>query len=354
MSTTWIDFKELRSNLKFLDVLQFYKVDVKVRGDRASGICPLPGHPAKEGKRRASFSCHLTKGVFQCFSCQGKGNLLDFAVLMDGGQPDDPVAFRKTALRLAEQFGIQTQRRNSETRSSKNPAPAPTPLPTPVDGVPAPSVPVIINAPLDFELKHLDPTHSYLKDRGFTAETIERFGLGFCDKGMMKDRIAIPLHDAEGRLVGYAGRLVDDSKTSDESPKYRFPGSREREGKMYEFRKSHLLYGLHYLPANVNDLIVVEGFASVWWLHQHGYTNVVALMGSHASSEQMDLILGRLSEDGRLYIFTDEDDAGRECAKSLLCNMASRRWVKWIRCGDEYKQPTDFTADELAARPWHL
>jgi len=211
------------------------------------------------------------------------------------------------------------------------------------------SVPVIVNAPLDFELKHLDPNHPYLKERGFTPETIAQFGLGFCDNGLMKDRIAIPLHDHEGKLVGYAGRLVDDSKISDESPKYRFPGPRERDGERYEFRKSHLLYGLHHLSPTVDNLIVVEGFASVWWLHQHNIGNVVAIMGSHASGEQIDLMLGRLSHDGRLWIFTDEDDAGRECAKALLFNMASRRWVKWIRSGEDETTPTDFTEDELAA-----
>jgi DNA primase len=374
MTSNWIDFKELRSKLKFIDVLNFYKVEVKVKGDRASCICPLPGHSVKEGKRRASFSCHLQKGVFQCFSCHAKGNLIDFGVFMDGGHPDDPGAFRRTAVKLAQQFGIHSNRGEtsassprlarglstskavepgSGARGEKEKAisvPPPTPAP---DTPPATSVvSVIVNAPLDFELKHLDPDHPYLIDRGFTPETIQRFGLGWCGKGLMRNRIAIPLHDPDGKLVGYAGRLVEDAKVSNDCPKYLLPGARERDGKRYEFRKSHLLYGLHHLARKVNDLIVVEGFPSVWWLHQHGYGTAVALMGSSVSTEQIDLMLGRLTEEGRLWIFTDEDDAGAECAKSLVCNMASRRWVKWIRSGEEGKQPTDFSAGALAALLW--
>ena len=352
MSTTWIDFKELRSKLKFLDVLNFYNVEVKVRGDRATGICPLPCHPAKEGKRRASFSCHLQKGVFQCFSCQGKGNVLDFAVLMEGGNPDDSTDFRKTALKLAEHFGIHTERRKSELRNEKKAAPVAEPISAPADSTPM--TPVIVNSPLDFELKHLDPEHPYLKKRGFTPDTIKHFGLGWCAKGLMQNRIAIPLHDVEGRLVGYAGRHVDESLIAQGASKYLFPGSRERDGKRYEFHKSHLLYGLYHLGNKVNDLIVVEGFASVWWLHQLGYGTAIALMGRSASSHQVDLMLDRLTEDGRLWIFTDEDDAGRECAKSLLCNIGSRRFVKWVRSGEEGKQPTDFTDDELAEMLWQL
>jgi DNA primase len=99
----------------------------------------------------------------------------------------------------------------------------------------------------------------------------------------MQDRIAIPLHNSAGPLVGYAGRLVDDRNVSDERPKYLFPGPRERDGKRWEFHKGELLYNLYRIERPVHDLIIVEGFASVWWLHQHGRPNAVALMGHSIS-----------------------------------------------------------------------
>ena len=65
----------------------------------------------------------------------------------------------------------------------------------------APSnIPTIVNAPLDFSLKNLDPDHPYLSGRGFTKETIEKFELGFCSRGLMKDRVAIPLRDGPEAL----------------------------------------------------------------------------------------------------------------------------------------------------------
>jgi len=355
---TWIDFKELRSKLKFADVIQHYGIEAKVKGDRAYALCPLPSHPTRsDGKKRTpSLSIHLTRSIFQCFGCGKSGNSLEFCSIMEGFDPSDPDQFRESAQTVSEVFGITANtsakpaHRKAKTSVTESKAVEVAPTPNPPD----PTLPVIVNATLEFTLKNLDPKHPYLLERGFTSDTIERFGLGFCGKGMMKDRIAIPLHSGKGELVGYAGRLVEDKAIDDEHPRYLFPGSREREGKRYEFRKSELLYGLNHLAEHVNDLIIVEGFASVWWLHQHGYGTAVAVMGSSASSQQIDLMLARLTEAGRLWIFTDEDDAGRDCAKSLLCNMASRRMVKWARSGEEGKQPTDFSADELEAMLWTL
>jgi DNA primase len=59
---------------------------------------------------------------------------------------------------------------------------------------------VVVNAPLDFELKGLNREHPYLLNRGFSQETIDHFGLGFCSRGMLKDRMAIPLHDHDGNV----------------------------------------------------------------------------------------------------------------------------------------------------------
>jgi DNA primase len=206
---------------------------------------------------------------------------------------------------------------------------------------------VVVNAPLDFTLKHLDPKHAYLSSRGFTPETIEHFGLGYCNKGMMAERTAIPLHDAAGKLIGYAGRLVDDAKVSDENPKYRFPGTRERDGIAYEFHKSEFLYNGHGIDKPVPDLIVVEGFASVWWLWQHGYPNVVALMGNSISVKQAELLRDLLGCDGRLWILSDGDNAGEHCAKALFLNLAPHHFVRWLRLDDG--QPTDLSSEELDA-----
>jgi DNA primase len=207
---------------------------------------------------------------------------------------------------------------------------------------------VIVNAPLDFTLKMLDAEHPYLKQRGLTSKTISDFGLGYCSRGMMQGRIVIPLHNEHAQLIGYAGRLVDDSKISEGQPKYRFPGTRERNGVRYEFQKSQFLFNAHRIEAPVEELIVVEGFMSVCWLVQHEYQNAVALMGSDCSDAQAKIIVDSVRRNGRVWAMSDGDDAGVRCAKSILDKLSPHRFVRWARLQSD-EQPTDVSSDELVA-----
>jgi DNA primase len=330
--SAWIDFKELRAKLSFEQVLQHYKVEVKAKGSQHHGFCPFPKH---EGKRNSpSFSASLEKKIFQCFGCGAKGNILDFAVLMEGGTLGDGDALRKTALGLEAKFGLGKQ---SNAPRPKQVAPPPAPRT---------STKTVVNAKLDFELKTLDFGHPYLRGRGFTNETIQRFGLGYCSKGYLEGRIAVPLHDHAGNLVGYAGRIVDDALIDEENPRYKFPGHREHKGVSYEFRKSEFLYGGYLIKKPVDDLAVVEGFPSVWWLQQHAIQNVVALMGWSCSESQSRLVTSLTKPNGRVWLLSDGDDAGNRCAESVLPLVAQHRLVRWIKL-DEGKQPTDYQAAQL-------
>src|ERR1700730_6519508 len=218
--TDWMDFKELRKQLDFGDVLRHYGVELKLSGDQHHGFCPLPSHNGK--KNSASFSANLKRGIWQCFGCGEHGNVLDFAVLMERANPKNGEDVRRVASQLKERFlGNSKPPKKNEESETEN---------------------VVINAPLDFELKGLDAAHPYLFNRRFTEETIERFGLGYCSRGLLANRIAIPLHNFEGSVVGYAGRVIDDAAISEDNPKYKFPGGRKRNGVIHEFRKSFLLY----------------------------------------------------------------------------------------------------------------
>src|SRR5580692_4277376 len=149
---TWINFKELRSKLRFADVLRHYQIEAKIKGDRATAFCPLPGHPSRtDGKpRTASLSINLTRNIFQCFGCKASGNALQFCCLMEGFDQTDSAEFRKAALKVSEVFGVSTARPKDE-----RPAPENTgkdhkiePVALPLSATQSP----IINAPLDFEL----------------------------------------------------------------------------------------------------------------------------------------------------------------------------------------------------------
>ena len=205
---------------------------------------------------------------------------------------------------------------------------------------------VDINAPLDFALKGLDPEHSYLKERGFTPNTIAHFELGYCSRGLMQGRVAIPLRNGEGKLIGYAGRVVDDSLITAENPKYRFPSAREHDGKRFEFSKSFFLYNGNAILSPAEELVIVEGFPATWWLRQNGFHSTVALMGATCSAEQAALIVGTVPRRGRIWIFTDGNQAGRYRAQSLLTQLAPYRFVRWVELRDDRK-PTDCRPDEL-------
>ena len=336
----WIDFTELRKQLKFEDVLRHFKIEIKAKGVQHHGYCPLPKHKGK--KNSVSFSANLEKGIFNCFGCGAKGNLLDFAALMQGLDPESGADVRTAALALQEAFRLGTPQPEAK--------PKPKERKVTEEQAELHDLRVAVNAPLDFELKNLDARHPYLDKRGFDGDTIAHFGLGYCAKGMLAGRIAIPLHaHATGKLIGYAGRLVDNTAIREDNPKYRFPGAREREGVKHEFRKSEILYNSNRLKSPVAQLVVVEGFASVWWLHQMGISNVVALMGWAVSEEQTKIVTELVHPTGRIVVVGDGDDAGKRCALSVFESMGQQRFIKWLKL-DEGKQPTDYPGGWLRDR----
>ena len=352
----WVDFRQVRESVNFADVLEAYGVTLRLQGPQHHGFCPLPGH---DGQRRSpSFSAHLEKKAFQCFGCGAKGNAIDFVALMEGLDPAQPLDIRKAALLVQERFlGQAPQQSEDEGKPPEKPRHKPPRPGKPPKGNSAPSEalpqkepdnrPHVINAPLDFELTGLDPNHPYLKERGLTPETVQHFGLGYCGRGLMAGRIAIPLRDGEGRLIGYAGRIVDDSQIGEDRPKYRLPGDRERNGTVCGFSKSLFLFNGNCIAAPVSDLIVVEGFFGLFHLCQCGHGNTVALMGSSCSPEQAECIVRLVAPDGRVWLMPDGDEAGRRCAETVLAQIAPHRFVRWITL-DEDKDPNDYAREQFA------
>jgi len=324
----WIDFKELREQLSFAEVLRHYGVELNIKGDQHHGFCPLPSHVGK--RNSPSFSANLKKGIWQCFGCNGKGNILDFAVLMERGNPENGEDVRRVALELKERF-LGSSGKNSQAKEATRETEDEN---------------VVVNARLDFELKGLNPNHPYLPDRRLTPQTITHFGLGYCSRGLLANRIAIPLHNGQGELVGYAGRVVDDESIKEDNPKYRFPGNRTRKGVIHEFRKSLLIYNAHRIAEPVENLVVVEGFTSVWWLTQSGVSNVVGTMGATCSVEQAALIVSLVSPAGRIWVFSDGDIAGARCAGEILVRVTPHRFARWIKL-EAGRQPTAFSPAEL-------
>lgn len=147
-----------------------------------------------------------------------------------------------------------------------------------------------------FVLRGVDSSHPYLTARGILLKTAVLFGVGFYSgPGLMSGRVVIPIHDASGTLVAYAGRAIDGAV-----PKYRLPAG---------LLKSQLLFNFHRAAAvNEPAVVVVEGFFDCIKVHQAGVGSVVALMGTALSDQGQQLLLQR------------HLDAGRGC-----CRAARRR-----------------------------
>jgi DNA primase len=342
MPHEWVNYKSLRAELSFIEILHHYGVELKERGEQWQGFCPLPTH---EGKRQSpSFSANVGRGIWQCFGCGAKGNLIEFATRMEGLNPGDPDDFRKAALLLQETF----LGKDGERRERPKPGPKEATRERSEQEDHEEEASGVVNAPLDFELQRLDYDHPYLRERGFTEETVKAFGLGYCQRGLMKGRLAIPLHDAKGALIGYAGRIVDEEAVNKDIPRYLFPGSREHKGTRHEFRKSAFLYN-GCRVGNPSQLVVVESFTGVWWLTQTGITNVVALMGASCSETQAGLLRDLVPEDGSIWLLPDADKAGERMAEETLVMLAPHRFVRLVTL-EEGQQPTDVSPEEIRRR----
>ena len=327
----WINFKELRAKLKFSAILEHFGVAVNGSRTQYHGPCPLPGH---RGSRNSfSFSANFDRGIFQCFGCGAKGNTLEFAALMSGVDVKDGTALRKVALALQTKFFPEgTSTRTKQIANS----PA---------AEKSQSLTTAVNAPLDFALKGLDGSHPYLLGCGFSPETIQHFGLGFCSRGILKGKIAIPLHSQAGELLGYAGLTLNEVPSRVSNACYSFPESRERDGILLKFNRSLILYNANRVGASRDELVVVTGFDSVWWLHQCGISNVVAIF-EQASDKQIELIVSLVKANGRIWIMPNGDKDGASLARVMASQLSASRFTRWINLGSE-SRPADLSAEQL-------
>jgi DNA primase len=311
MAKEWVDFQKVREAVSMMMLLKHYGIDwLRKSRDELYGKCPI-----HDGEGTRAFRVNLSKNVFNCFSCGAKGGVLEFVAAMDFCD------VRIAALKLQGHFnipdnGIPLPANTRKTQLKENEEPAP------------------VNPPLSFKLR-VDPSHEYGLNRGLTPTTIQRFGAGIClSRGTFAGRYVIPLHDAQGRLVGYAGRSVNGT-----DPKYLFPSGKNG------FRKSHLLFNLHrVLQGDPRDdrIILVEGFFDCMKVQQAGYP-CVALLGSTLSKEQEQLLCQHFSH---VVLLFDGDEAGRKATDDCLSRLQRHAFVRAIVL-PKGKQPDMLSDDEL-------
>lgn len=321
------DFKLIKEHVSLPDVLARYGIELRgVNGKTRTGNCPLPQHTSEDrsgfkvtlGDKGWGWSCHSQS----CIAARNtkntrKGGLKKGGDLIEFVQFMEQLSSLKQAGEVLESWfgpfggdGVQ----------------AAAPKVAPVQVVEAPAG----MKPLGFELAGLNPRHAYLKLRGFEEEECEYLGVGFFPgKGMMSGRVVFPIHDAEGNLVAYAGRSVDDTE-----PRWKLP---------LGFHKGQVLYNLHRVCGD--SVVVVESFWGVLACVRAGIFHAVAIMGSQATDAQVITLVDKFVN---ITILLDGDEAGRAGTKNLLERLvnagAENIETKMLRDG---VQPPDLKPDTL-------
>lgn len=331
-----VDFRAVKAAVSMSQILDHYGLTASFKasanGENLSGPCPLHG-----GDNPTQFRVSLTKNCWHCFSeCQHGGNILDFVA------KKEDCSIRQAAILLSNWFNLPTDgsfkssSRDDEEGTASREASASSAQAAPAaqdhgrsvqaqkHNAQVPEEDTTPNKPLGFALKNLDSKHPYLGYRGLSATTIAEFGLGFCAKGTMAGRIAIPIHNEEGQLVAYAGRWPGELPKEDEmgdTPKYRFPAG---------FKKSQELFNLHRALRDPSDrpLVLVEGFFGCMHLWQIGLRRVVALMGSSLSQAQEELLVRHTDSYSQVMVMLDEDPAGRAGRENIAQRLSLKLFVR--------------------------
>jgi DNA primase len=294
----WVDFRAVKQAVRLAAVLDHYQVpDLRKRRDRLEGCCPI-----HRGKRDDSFRANLSQDVFHCFACQAGGNVLDFVAAME------KCSIREAALRLHQWFGLRAPAGSAVQRGRRTARKGE--LVREKEGG---------NPRLPFALRGVDHAHPYLVERGIDRATAAAFGVGFyAGRGLLSGRIVIPIGNAGGQTVAYAGRALDGGL-----PKYRLPVG---------FRKALELFNLHRATATGSKMvIVVEGYFDCLRVHQAGLPWVVALMGSSLSGAQENALLQHF---GRVVLLLDGDVAGRAASRAIAARLSGRCSVAVVQVPD--------------------
>jgi DNA primase len=331
---TFVDFKAVKAAITMEQVLERYGLLDRFKRSRDSLSGPCPIH---QGENPTQFRVSLSKSIWNCFSkCKCGGNVLDFISMMEN------VSIYGAALKAIEWFDLNPddmsadsgeERQGDTARNGADSSPKPAAKKAVV--ATEKSTP---NPPLKFRLDNLECDHPYLAERGLAPETIADFGIGYCAKGMMAQRIAIPIRNVEGNIVAYAGRIPGEP-TEDE-PKYKLPPG---------FKKSQELFNL---DRAINEplekpFVIVEGFFDCMALHQHGYRKVVAIMGDTMSVAQEELIRQYITGRSHVIIMLDENDAGVAGREDIACRLSKHCFVKVHVFDTPDAEPEHLTAEEV-------
>lgn len=311
--------QQILGRIDIIDVVGSF-VKLKRRGANYLGNCPF------HHEKTPSFTVSPTKEIFKCFGCGKSGNTISF--LME----HEKLSYAEALKWLANRYNVEVE----ETEASPEKRLAQQT---------SESLSIINQFAQKFYAKQLFKTEdgqniglAYLKERGFTEDTIKKFGIGYAPNerdaftkealnnqynlellqkaGLVversgqsvdnyRDRIIFPIHNNSGKVIGFGARLI---KNNDKAPKY----INTPENELYV--KSKILYGTYFARHAIDkadECLLVEGYTDVTSLHQAGVENVVASGGTSLTQDQLRLIKKYTKN---LTIIYDGDAAGVKAA----------------------------------------
>lgn len=333
--------EEVRSRSDIVDVISSY-VKLQKKGGTYFGLCPF------HNEKTPSFSVTPSKQMYYCFGCGAGGNVITF--LMEYENYTFPEALEA----LAERAGVELPK-GEESAEARRQADLRSRL-----------LEANKEAGRYFYYQLTGPggkrAHEYLTGRGLTEETIRRFGLGYAnmysddlyrylkkkgfsdevlnESGLVKieergahdrfwNRVMFPIMDANSRVIGFGGRVMGDAK-----PKYL------NSPETLIFDKSRNLYGLHRARSSRKPyFLLCEGYMDVISMHQAGFTNAVASLGTAFTAGHASLIKRYVQE---VYLVYDSDEAGTKAAlRATPILKEAGISAKVIRM-EPYKDPDEF------------
>ena len=333
--------EQVRSGNDIVDVISAY-VKLKRSGSGWFGLCPF--HSEKTG----SFHVNPSRQTYHCFGCGAGGNVISFVMQYENYSFQEAVQFlaKRAGIAIPEREATPEERRAGDLKKT------------------------LLEIHKEAAVHYYRLLYSeegrngyrYLRNRGLSDETIRRFGLGFSskrpgelyhflrDKGfhdaVLRDsglvtieergardkfwnRVMFPILDANSRVIGFGGRVMGDGE-----PKY----LNSPETSLFD--KSSNLYGLNYAKSSRKDFFLLcEGYMDVISLHQAGFTNAVASLGT-ALTPKHCLIMKRYVS--KVILTYDSDGAGVKAAKRAIPLLREAGITPKVLSMTPYKDPDEF------------
>ena len=338
--------EEIRMKNDIVDVISGY-VRLQKKGSSYFGLCPF------HNEKSPSFSVSPGKQMYYCFGCGAGGNVFTFIMEYEN------FTFMEAVKYLADRAGIKLpeQEYSREARAAAD-------LKTVLLEVNkkaasfyyyqlrqesgkqaydylknrALSDETMKAFGLGYSSKYSDSLYRYLKGKGYSDQILKEAGLfTFDERQGMRDkfwnRVMFPIMDVNNRVIGFGGRVMGDAK-----PKY----LNSPETKIFD--KSRNLYGLNIArKTRKNYLIICEGYMDVISMHQAGFTNAVASLGTALTSGHASLMRRYTKE---VLLTYDSDEAGQKAALRGIPILREAGICPRIVNLSPYKDPDEFIKAE--------